>query len=990
MHALLLAAATLAADITPPKVLDDRLQLQLVAAEPEVVTPTGLAVDERGRVLVIESHTHFPLEGYKGPKHDRILILDDFDPATGKARKIGVFFEGTTHTMNLAVYHDGSIYVATRAEIFRLRDVNHDGKADGLTRICHLETAGNYPHNGLSGFAFNFAGNVYFGFGENLGADYKLIGSDGKSLAGGGEGGNIYCCDFEGKNLRRVATGFWNPFHLCFDAFGRLFAVDNDPDSRPPCRLLHIVEGGDYGYRFRNGRKGVHPFTAWNGELPGTLPMVAGTGEAPSGVLAYESDNLPAEYRGDLLVTSWGDHRLERYRLTPRGASFGAEMTPVLRGDENFRPVGIALAPDGSLFFSDWVDKSYNVHGKGRVWRLSAKNPPKRPEYSDPWEELTSDDRWIREEAMRRLLKLKPNRERLVRVLLESRREQVQFAAAKLLALDNSFFSQAMVVGLLGSHPSDNVRAGLARELTTPFVPPEYAYGGMMRPTQPDDVFHAESIVLLLMNRDTHPFALAQMPIESRIGTRAMRSIPTRPAQDVGFWKAVRVDPFLFHGACIAAQREMERFRRNVQRTVDEFSGLDSPIAEKRLATALAARRCGLVAPRELVAELLADPDPRIRIVGLLWVAETRPEDIKLLESRVENALARTQVTRQLFEITAATLDVLRGTRPDVKGEPQGADFVLKVLLDENQSPEVRRLAMRSIPADNVALSSDLLTKLLLDSDETIRLEAIRTIRQRAEAERWPQLREIAAGDDKSTQERCEAILGLSPGNDEDRKLLFELTTAENAEVADEALRALRGFDLNDGEKQQLTERAEKLEGPHKELAQRAIARNPPKNQPPPEDHAAWLKLAQGEGSREAGERIFYHARVGGCFRCHEFEGRGYNIGPDLTNIGRTMTRERLVQSIVDPSREIAPMFTNYTILTKDGEVKTGVHIGDEVDGRMKYADQNGRVFHVHPNDIDRRQPSSQSVMPAGVAENLTPQELRDLLAFLESSRSQP
>ena len=80
---------------------------------------------------------------------------------------------------------------------------------------------------------------------------------------------------------------------MAFDAFGRLFAVDNDPDSRPPCRLLHIVEGGDYGYRFRNGRKGLHPFTAWNGELPGTLGMVAGTGEAPSGVVAYEADNLP-------------------------------------------------------------------------------------------------------------------------------------------------------------------------------------------------------------------------------------------------------------------------------------------------------------------------------------------------------------------------------------------------------------------------------------------------------------------------------------------------------------------------------------------------------------------------------------------------------------------------------------------------------------------------------------------------------------------------
>ena len=130
------------------------------------------------------------------------------------------------------------------------------------------------------------------------------------------------------RALQRIATGFWNPFHLAFDAFGRLFAVDNDPDSRPPCRLLHIVAGGDYGYRYRNGRKGVHPFTAWNGELPGTLPMVAGTGEAPSGVVAYESDQLPPEYVGDLLGTSWGDHRIERFRLRATRASFAPPASP--------------------------------------------------------------------------------------------------------------------------------------------------------------------------------------------------------------------------------------------------------------------------------------------------------------------------------------------------------------------------------------------------------------------------------------------------------------------------------------------------------------------------------------------------------------------------------------------------------------------------------------------------------------------------------------
>src|SRR5439155_21670596 len=133
-----------------------------------------------------------------------------------------------------------------------------------------------YQPNGLSGIAFDALGMLYVGMGENYGDEYKLIGADGTTLTGGGEGGNVFCCRADGNGLRRVATGFWNLFSLAFDPFGRLLAVDNDPDSRGPCRLLHIVEGGDYGYRFRYGRKGLHPFDSWDGELPGTLPMAGG------------------------------------------------------------------------------------------------------------------------------------------------------------------------------------------------------------------------------------------------------------------------------------------------------------------------------------------------------------------------------------------------------------------------------------------------------------------------------------------------------------------------------------------------------------------------------------------------------------------------------------------------------------------------------------------------------------------------------------------
>ena len=363
-----------------PRSLDSRLAFELIAREPRIVTPTGLAVDSRGRVLIIESHTHFRPKDYVGPPADRIRLFEDAD-GDGRFERVSTFFEGTKMTMSLAFARDGSLFVATRSALYRLTDRDGDGKADGVsetrlpTPIVRLDTSGDYPHNGLSGFAFDSSDRVYFGLGENLGADYRLIGSDGTTLTGGGEGGNIYQCRPDGSMLVRMATGFWNPFDLAFDRYGHLFAVDNDPDSRPPCRLLHIVEGGDYGYRFRNGRKGVHPFTAWNGELPGTLPMVAGTGEAPCGVLSYEADNLPAEYRGSLLVTSWGDHRIERYRPQPRGASFHATMEPLVVGGEDFRPVGIAVAPDGSLFFSDWVDKSYDLHGMGRIWRLRNAKP---------------------------------------------------------------------------------------------------------------------------------------------------------------------------------------------------------------------------------------------------------------------------------------------------------------------------------------------------------------------------------------------------------------------------------------------------------------------------------------------------------------------------------------------------------------------------------------------------------------------------------------
>ncbi len=934
-----------------PKVHDDRLQLQLVAESPDVRTPTGLAVDSQGRVLVIESHTHFPPQKYDGPKHDRILLMQDFGP-DGKARKISVFFEGTKHTMNLAVFHDGSVYVATRAEIFRLRDKDGDGKSDERSPIAHLETKGDYPHNGLSGFAFDMADNVCFGFGENLGADYKLIGSDGKSLAGGGEGGNIYVCDKDGKNLRRFATGFWNPFHVGFDAFGRLFSVDNDPDSRPPCRLLHIVEGGDYGYRFRNGRKGVHPFTAWNGELPGTLPMVAGTGEAPCTVLAYESDNLPSEYIGDLLVTSWGDHRLERYKLKPRGASFTAEMTPVITGGDNFRPVGLALAPDGSLFFSDWVDKSYELHGKGRVWRLSAKNQPKPNRPEEPELGIKSPHGPWREAAARKL-----NKETLLGLAAACKDDRARSLAARTYLANRPALQEAASLVAL-RHP----------ELFRAFVKEVDSL--------PKDWNHEAKINVLTSLKQWDESVVASVRAGLHLSELAPVKDPTGYFFDPFLYQAIArfiaIDPA--SATLPVNSQNIESFREMIKENKD---------AAYRVALDEGLRQANPVYEAELTPYMLKSPYAEVRLQAVIWIGEGRRQEQKgnLLE-----CLEKRATTRQLFEACLASLDLLERKEPkrDPGLESAGEEYVLKILNSGETTPTViRRFAIRSLRPDHPQLTVELLKKLLKDSDAAIRLEAVRTIRQRPEAERWSELREIGRNESLSAIERCEAILGLSPGNREDRKLLLELADDKVPEVADEALRALRGFDLLPKEKQQLAELGDKLEGPHKVLAQRVINRNPPKDLPKSEDLPAWLELAIGEGDAAAGERVFFHLRVGSCFRCHEYEGRGYTVGPDLSTIAKSMSRERFIQSLVQPSREMAPQFTPWVILTNDGEAITGLYVGEEVDGTLKLADQNGRVHRIHPRDIERKKPSEQSIMPAGLVDNLTPQELKDLAAFL-------
>ena len=930
-----------------PEVLDKHLELTLFCEQPDIVTPVAIDIDSAGRVWAIESNTHFQKPDYKGHPSDRILVIADSN-SDGKADRFDVFTDGLQQTMGLKLIDDSHVLLATRREVFLCEDRDGDHKSDGRKSLVRLETGSVYPHNGLSGFELDSFGTVFFGMGENYGAPYKLIGSDGKTLTGSGEGGSVYRVRPDGSALTRVATGYWNPFHLGFDAFGNLFAVDNDPDGRPPCRLLDIVPGGDHGYRYRFGRGGQHPFSSWNGRLPDTLPMLVGTGEAPSGVIAYESDGLPEEYRGALLLTSWGDHFIERHTLTAAGASFISRREIIVRGDENFRPVGIATAPDGSVYISDWVDKSYNVHGRGRIWRLARRGASKRrapvsladgpPVYGAVEQLLSHPDRRIRERAVRDLAG-RDGVEALCRqAVAKSRDERARYHALVFLARKGAL-DTALLRELAGSGASGRLLAGAVRLLG-----------------KSSAAARKTGLPALLSEGVLERHPRARMEAILALDELADLEGPLlRLAAETG-------DPFLRS----AGLQTLARLG-----SLEQLEALASSSDEKiRLTALLVLRRMGGIGrvvsllvdpPRKttlaIVSAFLRDGDPAVRAQALRWVGEA---GIKELAGELDKALDSGPLTRDLLDFYLAARGLLSGENPHLRDRKSRDQSLYEVAVNGSRPAALRRQALRSLSPDFSGWKKKHVNGFLADASAALRLEMVRSLRDGRMGFAADLLAGLAADEKRELALRREAVIGLSLHAEAKLKTLEGLLRSGPAVLRVEVARSLRGVKVSEASAALLRE----LDGAVKLSGRPA-------------------KLPDGDPAE--GERVFFHPKGPRCSSCHSLGGRGGLAGPDLSMAGR-LDPGKLLDSIFEPSKEIAPQFTTWVLVTREGP-RTGLLLADDPDGSLRLADAGGQVVKIKPEAVLRREPQQVSLMPGNLHELMTLKELADLVAFLKTVR---
>src|SRR6476620_4408529 len=199
---ILLLASAKSAQCAEPRTSDPRYKLELVGKEPDIVTPIGMAFDRKGRLLVVESHTHQTPPNYPGPKGDRIRMLSDSD-GDGRLDRWTTFAAGFHYAMHVFVRKDGAVLLVTRQGVIVLRDTDGDGVADKQEDLVRLETKGDYPHNGLSGIGIEPDGkHLLIGLGENVGMPYRLIGKDGTEVSGKDGAGIVVQCTTDGREVR--------------------------------------------------------------------------------------------------------------------------------------------------------------------------------------------------------------------------------------------------------------------------------------------------------------------------------------------------------------------------------------------------------------------------------------------------------------------------------------------------------------------------------------------------------------------------------------------------------------------------------------------------------------------------------------------------------------------------------------------------------------------------------------------------------------------
>jgi putative heme-binding domain-containing protein len=940
----------------------DGFEVNLFAADPLLAKPIQMNFDPQGRLWVASSEVYPQIKPGQ-VANDKIVVLEDAD-GDGKADKTTIFADGLLIPTGVEP-GDGGAYVANSTELVHLSASKPGGKAD-KTRVVLSGFGTEDTHHIIHTFRWGPDGCLYINQSIYIHSHIETPHGVKRLNAGG-----IWRFRPETMDLDVFVRGFVNSWGHHFDRWGQSLITD-----------------GAYGEGVNHGVPGAYFVTA----VGATRIMKGLNPGSPKhcGIEVVSGRHLPDDWQGDVITNDFRGHRVCRFKLGEDGSTFTSrEMTEVIKSNHPaFRPIDVKMGPDGAIYIADWYNPIIQ-HGEvdfrdprrdhvhGRIWRVTAKGRPlvKKPELvgakiSTLLEHLKAPEDWTRQNAKRVLkergakevipfleawIKLLDPKDAeyehhllealwtyqsldvvepvLLNTLLNTRDHRVRSAAVRVLSHWHSRIPNAIdLLGVRAQDDSPRVRMEAVRALAATGSPAAVApaFAALDKP-----VDRTMDYAMWLTARDLEPVWMPRFKAGDDLFRGNLKGL-TFALQAVG---------------TASAAQPMLQFVKSGK----------IPKDREGAAWELIARTGG---PTEVAEALRAAADGNrpeaFRNALMAAIEDAARRGVKLSDPQVEPLY-------QTFDLSG---DAARRSAYRLVGLWRVERFrepLANVARSDRAPADDRRAALEGLALLGGDKSRLLFNELAAGTNppEMRRLTVIAAVHLDTTAAAGQAVDLLAAArPDDQIDDLFAAFLARKGGSAalanalEGKKL--------HPDVAKAGLRAVRAS-VQDAK--HLTEALTAAGG-------LTAART----DYTPAEIKGYVDEVLTKGDAARGEQV-YRRKEATCLACHAIAGAGGQVGPDMTSIGASAQVDYLVESILIPNKAVKEGYHAIKVATFDNKVLVGIKTR-EADGKLYLRNSEDKEIAIAEKDIDDRS-QSRSLMPDGLADQLTRQEFVDLVRFM-------
>jgi putative membrane-bound dehydrogenase-like protein len=976
---------------------------------------------------------------------DEIWMLEDEDGdglADSSTQILHDFNEEITDVAGALLVRDNDVFLGIGPDMWRLQDKNGDGILENKKSISH----GYGVHIGFSGHGMSGAiegpdGKIYWGIGD--------IGMNIQSLDGSNHKypnqGVIVRSNPDGSNFEVFAHGLRNTHEFVFDEYGNLISADNDGDHGGESeRLVHIVEGSDAGWRTNwqfgkytdpknNGYKvwmdEILFKPRWEGQAAYIIPPIQNFHNGPTGMVYNPGTALGSKWKNNFFLVEFAGNptrsNIWAFKLKPSGASFVLDQEEkVING---ILPTGIRFGPDGALYMADWIN-GWDTKNYGRVWKMDVdatendlKNEREKTkrliqlEYNQiPFDELENlleyEDMRVRSKSQFELVyRGKKGAETFEKIALESSNQLARIHSIwglGQLAGQGSDVGQVLIA-LLGDKDPEivaqtakilgDVRYSKAGTSLIPLLSSSnkrvqfftaQALGRIQFKNAVPDL-----LKMLEKNNDVdvylrHAAVLALSRIEDKAAITALVDHPEKSLRLAAVlilrkWSDPAVAEFL--------KDEDEYIVTEAARAINDdwsieeaLEQLAAVLKEDRFTSEPLLRRsinaCLRVGGKEEMEMLLSfakrkSASIELRAEALATLGTwAEPSVMDRVDGRYRGPVKR-ESTELISLIKSHIDDFLKENEPEflisvaqMLGHLSIQDYneQLNRIMTLSKDSEVRSAMLTTLNNLNYSGMETAVRRGMEDQSEAVRTTALGLLENlEISKENLPGIvNPIFENGTSREQQKVLGVLGSLP-----------------AEKSEEVLNNLIDQLLQGKIPPAITlDLSEAVEASKSQTLMARMASLPEKEN----TRDAYAETLYG-GDARSGYDYFRNNSTGQCVRCHAINGQGGTVGPSLSNIGNILTREELLEALIEPSKRLSPGFGSVSLTLNNGQTVTGI-LMEEHEDELILKTSEAEPMEINTSRITKRTNIPSSMPPMGSL--MSKREIRDMIEFLGNRKS--